>query len=73
MANTALPYSLLWLLLATCFVARVMSINDINSKCHKTELKSSRNYSTNNLQSKSRHLLYMASGGEHTHTHTLVT
>ena len=36
------PYlSLVWLLLATHFVTRVTPIDDINSKSHKTELKSS--------------------------------
>ena len=50
------PYlNLLWLLLATHFVIRVMPIDNINSKSDKTELKSSHNYSTNHLKSKSCH------------------
>ena len=47
--------SLLWLLLAMHFVTRVTPIDDIDSKSHKTELKSSHNYSTNHLKSKLRH------------------
>ena len=67
------PYlSLLWLLLTTHFVTRVTPIDEIDGKSHKTELKSSRNYSTNHLKSKSRHWLFIASGMEtHTHMHTL--
>ena len=50
------PYlSFLWLLLATHFVTRVMPIDSIDSKSHKTELKSSCNYLTYHLKSKSRH------------------
>ena len=52
------------------FVTRATPIDDIDSKSHKTELKSSRNYSTNHTKSKSRHLLFMASGRTHAHTHT---
>ena len=55
MANTALPYRLLSLLLATHFVTRVTPIDDIDGKSHKMELKSSYNYSTNHLKSKSHH------------------
>ena len=47
------PYlSLLWLLLATYFFIRAMPIDDIHCK---SQLKSSHNYSTNHLQSKSHH------------------
>ena len=51
------PYlGLLWLLLATHFVTRVTPpIKNIDGKNHKMELKSSRNYSTYHLKSKSRH------------------
>ena len=50
------PYlSLLCLLLATHFVTRVMPIDRINGKSHKTELKSSHNYSAYHLKSKSCH------------------
>ena len=42
------PYlNLLWLLLATHFITRVMPIDDIDGKSHKIKLKSSRNYLTN--------------------------
>ena len=47
--------SLLWLQLAMHFTTRAMLINDIDGKSHKMELKSSRNYSTNHIKSKSRH------------------
>ena len=64
------PYlSLLWLLLATYFVIRVTPIDSINSKSHTMELKSSRNYSTYHLKSKSCHYLWPL-GWTHIHTHT---
>ena len=67
MANTALPYSSL-AVLVTHFITRATPIDDIDGKNHKTELKSSRKNSTNHTKSKSRHLLFMASGA-YTHTH----
>ena len=66
--------SLLWLYLVTHFITRAMPIDDIDGKSHKTELKSSHNYSTNCVKSKSHHYLFMALGvytHTHTHTHTL--
>ena len=42
-------------LLLLYFVTRATPIDDINSKSHKTELKSRYNYSTNRIKSKSRH------------------
>ena len=62
--------SLFWLLPATDFVTRVTPIDDIDSKCHKMELKSSRNYSTNHLMSKIKPLIIYGLGGEHAHAHT---
>ena len=47
--------SLLWLNLAMDFVTEVTTIDDIDSKSHTTELKSSHVYSTNHLTTKSRH------------------
>ena len=53
------------------FVTRAMSIDDIDGKSHKTELKSSHNCSTNCIKLKSCHDLFMASRAyTHTHTHT---
>ena len=50
------PYlSLLWLQLVMHFVTRALPINDIDGKSYKTEVKSSRNYSTNHIKSKSHH------------------
>ena len=47
------PYlSLFWLKLAMHFVTRVMPINEIDGKSYKTEVKSSRNYSTNYIKLK---------------------
>ena len=37
------------------FVTRTTPINKIDGKSHKTELKSSRNYSTNHTKSKLHH------------------
>ena len=54
------------------FITRTTPIDDIDGKSHKTELKSRRNYSTNHINSKSRHLSFMASGAYiHAYTHTL--
>ena len=66
------PYlSLLWLLLATHFVTRVTPIDDIDVKSHKTELKSSRNYSTyQSFKVKITPLVIYSLGSGHTHTHT---
>ena len=36
--------------MATYFVTRTMPIDDIDDKSHKTELKSSKNYSTNHIK-----------------------
>ena len=57
------PYlNLLWLQLATHFATRVTPIDDIDGKSHKMELKISRNNSTNPINSKSCHYLFMAWG-----------
>ena len=53
------------------FIIRATPIDDINDKSHKTELKSSINYSTNHMKSNSCHLLFIALGA-YTHTHTFV-
>ena len=45
--------SLLWLKLATYFATRATPINDIDGKGHKTDLKSSKTYSTNHIKSNS--------------------
>ena len=47
------------------FVTRATTIDNIDDKSHKTELKSRRNYSTNHRKCKSCHL-----GDRNTHTHT---
>ena len=39
----------------TLFVTRTTPIDDIDSKSYKTEVKSSRNYSTNHIKPKSCH------------------
>ena len=52
--NTALPWSSL-AVTAMHFITRVAPIDDIDGKSHKMELKGSRNYSTNPMESKSRH------------------
>ena len=53
------------------FVFRAMSINDIGGKTHKTELKSSHNYSIIISQNHPTNYVFMASGAyTHTHTHT---
>ena len=54
--------SLLWLQLVMHFVTKATTIDDIDDKSYKTEVKSSRNYSTN------RYL--WPRGYTHTHTHT---
>ena len=46
-----------------------MPIDDINGKSYKTELKSSSDYSTNNLKSISRCQVIYGLWGVHTHTH----
>ena len=46
-----------------------MSIDEIDGKSHKTELKSSYNYSTNRIKSRLRQLVIYGLGGVHTHTH----
>jgi len=50
------------------FNTRVMLIDDIHGKSNKAELKSSCNYSTTRIKSKSHHWLFMASA-VYTHTH----
>ena len=63
------PYlSLLWLYLATHFITRATSIDDIDGKSQKTEPKSSRNYLGKHL-SQTHATSYLWPGG-HTHTHT---
>ena len=53
------------------FIFKRLHTLAINGKGHKSELKSNRNSLTTNVKSKSRHLLFMASGvGTHTHAHT---
>ena len=47
--------NLIWLQLTMHFVTRTMPINEIDGKSHKTELKSSRKYSTNHIKVKSCH------------------
>ena len=54
MDNAALPWSSL-AVTATHFITRAAPIDDIDGKSHKIELKGSRNYSTNPMESKSRH------------------
>ena len=49
MANTALPWSSLAVTSDAFRYYRVMPINDIEGKSHKTELKSRCNYYTNRL------------------------
>ena len=58
------------------FVTRAAPIDDIDGKSYKMEVKSSRNYSTNDIKPKSRHKLFMASGActhacIHTYTRAL--
>ena len=55
MANIALPQSSLGVTGDVFHDYKAMPINDIDGKNHKTELKSSHNYSTNCLKSKSHH------------------
>ena len=44
-----------------------MPIDDIDGKSYKTKMKSSRNYSTNDIKPKSRHYSYLWPWGR-THT-----
>ena len=50
------------------FATRAMPINDIDGNSHKTEQKSSHNYSTNHTHA----LVIYGLGGIHTHTHTCI-
>ena len=55
-------------IIGSVFHIMAIPINNIDSKGHKLELKSSRDYLTNHTRSKSHYCLFMASGWTRRHT-----
>ena len=62
--------SLLWLEFMTCFVNKVMPINNIDSKCRIKKPESSIGYITGYSGFISHELFLLAWGRTHTRTHT---